>query len=162
MEIFRGGFDLLDQTPTGNMPKCMAVNLVREQLIKKLLLLNCVTQKYGVTFTFKPRFREEDDMELHRIVYDKLIRSNIFKVVNWVLIPEFTKGGALHYHGVISDCYQTDFMRCVKWWRRNYGFVKPELEIRHYTKWVKYICKDVEKTGLYILFHDKKIIQPKS
>lgn len=162
-KLYSKGFDILDQTPRENGDKVLErpINIVRESLINKLLALKCNTQLYGVTLTFRKMFHDENDQWLHNHVYEELLRSRHCKNLNWILIPEFTpKNVTLHYHGLVYDCYIIEFQKMIKFWRSKYGFVKAELKINHYDKWITYITKDVYKTGLYILYNKQKIISP--
>ncbi len=123
-----------------------------QQAIKdKLVQLKQYTQCYGLTLTFKPLWHIEDPRDLHIIVQDKLKKSYIWQNKKYILFPEYTRAGNLHYHGIIYDQYQTEFIRCVKWWVRTFGYCKPELIIKDRDKWNAYICKDYGVTGLWTI-----------
>jgi len=147
------GLELLDQTPAQKREKSYRPtkerlhHLLNNEIVK-------FSQKVGVTLTFKKDFITLDPISLHRYVELKLIRSSIWNKLNYILYPEYTKAGNLHYHGLIYNCYDTEAIRAVKWWRRTFGYVKPELEIRHYDKWSEYITKDIGKVGLWALVSD--------
>ncbi len=147
------GLSILDQTQRNFKSNTD----VKEYIFKLLRTVEVYTQKYGATLTMKRKFHDEDPIILHRIVMDKIIRSRVWKGKKYILFPEFTKNGILHYHCVIWDMYQTDYINMVQWWRRSFGFVKMELEIRHYKKWIDYITKDYNKTGLWTIYNDGKM-----
>ena len=116
--------------------------------------------------TFKPLFHDEDPMEFHKIIYDKLFKSKIWE--NYIIFPEFTDKGILHYHGVFFDIYECKFVRMANWWRRQFGFTRNELKINTYDClkiincvhsdpdgkhcWKHYISKSYGKTGLKTMF----------
>lgn len=138
--------ELLDPT-TPNLR-----NSVSNIVLRKLKSLGEFTQLSGFTFTFKSKFHSTDDKWLHRHVEEKIKKSHIWSFKNYILIPEFTsKNGNLHYHGVIWNAYDVEVMRCIKWWQTNFGFAKPELNIRNYGNWMTYITKDYLKSGLWTI-----------
>ncbi len=158
------GFDILDQT-LEKKP-----NIVYDNIWSKICLINKHSQKYGITLTFSSKWHIEDSLTLHRIVISKITKSTVCKNINYIFFPEFTKGGILHYHGIIWDCYQLPFIRFSRWWSRTFGFTKPELELRYYLCnisakctqsqiskakhcWSHYITKDYGKNGLWTLTH---------
>lgn len=144
----RVGVDILDQTPHDKL---------KSAIIKEI---NKFSQKSGFTLTINAskvcKFVKDvtDPKELHRYIHNKIVKSRVWKKIKFVMFPEFsTINGNLHYHGIIYDEYQTVVMKCIKWWRRNFGFAKPELEIRHYDNWMNYITKDINKTGLWTIYN---------
>jgi len=146
---------LLDQTQRKNI--CIAekdtYNPCREVLNKSLnKIVNDYTQICGFTLTFQRKFHDDDDRWLHRHVHHSLINHKKWKKVKYIIIPEFTpKRGQLHYHGIIWDEFDLTVMECLKYWRRKYGFVKPELRLKNPHLWIKYMCKDFNKTGLWTI-----------
>lgn len=160
--IYRNGFDILDQTQRkkGDNPEvvCDDCLLKERQAALRLTLLQLSetnSQFYGFTFTFKKKFHVEDPKTLHKILQQILLSSTTFgsrAPAKYYMFPEFSPTGNLHYHGVIYDCYQVQFIKMCKWWRRKYGFVKVEIEIKHPKKWVNYITKDYCKTGLWTIY----------
>ncbi len=143
---------LLDQAQPESK-KCDTSNVCRNKILNRLNnIFDDYTQVYGITLTFKLKFSDYCDEVLHREIKERIDKSTLFKQTKYVLFPEYTQKGTLHYHGIIYDCYQVEYMKCVKWWRRNYGFVKPELKIKYPKKWIQYITKDLGKTGLYTLY----------
>lgn len=111
------------------------------------------THFHGFTFTFKQKFHQDDPKFLHNYVYNKISKSRIWKNKKFVMFPEFTKNGILHYHGVIIDEWQIESVRLINWWRRLFGFVKPELEVNNRDRFIKYITKDRNKNGLWSMSH---------
>lgn len=151
LDYFYGiGFELLDQTlPADGDKKRTETNMVRLAIFNDLSHVpDKYSQIYGITFTFKPKFYTLDPDHLHSLVRSRIEKSTVCRKCKYYLIPQFTPKGNLHYHGVVYDCYQVPFMKMVKWWRRNFGFSKPELTIRHYDKWIRYITRDMYITGL--------------
>ncbi len=151
------GLELLDQTQSEitdaihNTPK--EDNIVREAIIKVLNLAIRESDTVGVTFTLKRKYHNEDNKWMHRYIQEKIEKSRIWKKKKYVLIPEFTSSGNLHYHSIIWGSYQCEVMKMVNWWRRTFGFAKAELELRHPECWIKYITKDYGKTGLWTLYN---------
>lgn len=159
---------ILDQPKTEKI-KCPIGSNIKNILMSKLFSLDPITDKFGVTLTFnQKKFNNDDPKYIHRLIVKKITKSRIWKDVKYILFPEFDKNGNLHYHGVIWGVYQIKCIRCVKWWRRNFGFAKPELEIKYYVCkckevcerrsinswcWVHYISKDFGKTGLWSLYN---------
>ncbi len=162
---------ILDQTQRPKLKK--EYNVVLNKHLETLLSLNRFTDKYGITLTFNKKWYNEDPIDLARIVQIKIDNSRCFKKVKYILCPEFTSHGNLHYHGIIWDCYQMPFQQCVRMWRRQFGYVKPELEIKYYycgttitcsikkqmitpkkrsMCWLHYIIKDRGKVGLPIIY----------
>ncbi len=125
---------------------CLKVRNKLELLIKKH------SQISGFTLTFKAKFHDDDDKWLHSYVEGKILESKVWKDKKYMLFPEFTRNGVLHYHGLFFDCYQMEVMKCLKWWRRKFGFAKPELELRNVLKWKDYCIKDYGKAGLWTLY----------
>ncbi len=109
------------------------------------------SQYSGFTLTLKTKYHDDDPVWLHRHIHNTILKSRIWKGKIFCLRPEFTKKGVLHYHGIIFDEYQTTVLQLLNWWRRNYGFVKPELKIRHNKKWIEYMFKDYFSTGLWTI-----------
>ncbi len=161
--------DLLDH-PKANEVKSNGINNIRLVLLKKLESLENITDKYGFTLTFNMRkFRNDDSKYMHRLASQRIEKSPVWRDVKYIMIPEFDKNGNLHYHGVIWDVYQIKCVRCIKWWRRNFGFAKPELELKYFNCgsgqickrreikswcWKHYITKDFGKTGLWSLYNE--------
>lgn len=160
----------LDQTQPPKLNKSQDSNIIFSNIIKTLLSLNTISQKYGITLTFKKKYHNVDPLKLHRDAITLLSEYN--KKFKYILFPEFTQKGVLHYHGIIWDCYQLPFTRMTKKWSREMGFTKNEYEIKHYmclTKnkctlketlnslkdstmcWYHYIQKDYGKNGLWAL-----------
>lgn len=165
------GVDILDQTQRNKLNTDS--NVVLNKHLMTLLSLNRHTDKYGVTLTFNKKWYNEDPKELAQMVQLKLNNASCFKKVKFIFCPEFTTHGNLHYHGVIWDCYQMPFQKCVRWWRRTFGYVRPEIEIKYYycdtaitcsikkqmitpkktsKCWLHYIIKDRGKVGLPIIY----------
>lgn len=125
----------------------------RDYILNNLKLnISKYTDKIGITCTLKKKFHLEDATWMHRHIERSIIRSRLWRKRKYILIPEFTQNGNLHYHGIIYDCYHVHSMKIVNWWRRTYGFVKVEMKLRNYKNWVRYITKDLGKTGLWIIY----------
>lgn len=154
LDYYNKGVSLLDKTPVAKprLKTTVDENITLLVIKEKIKLIESFTDVIGVTLTLKKKFHDSDDSWLHREIQCKLIKSNTFKKLKYILVPEYTKNGNLHYHGIIWDSYQLQYMKAIKWWRRNYGFVKPELKINNYANWTNYMFKDYYKTGLYILY----------
>lgn len=145
--------EVLDQPqhPKG----CYNAVFVKIQSIIDDIVSEKYTQVHGLTLTFRKRYHGYPIKWLHRQVLNRLSRSRIFRTRNYLLFPELTeKNGILHYHGIVWNQYQIDTMKMINWWRREYGFAKPELALKSRVKWIEYITKDYGKTGLYSFFND--------
>ncbi len=129
-------------------PSVETVNKILTKVIDSDLMMS------GFTLTLKKKYHNDDDKYIHRLIATKLIKSKIWNNKSYVLFPEYSAKGNLHYHGVMWNEYQFEVMRCVKWWRRHFGFVKPEMELHSKYNWLKYIIKDYGKTGLWTLHNN--------
>ncbi len=148
------GFELLDQTQRKNshIPEKDVYNPSKEVVLKHLNnLINNSSDICGFTLTLKKKYHNDDDKWMHRQIHNGIRMSRVWYDKKYILFPEYTKKGVLHYHGVMWDEYQTEVMRCIKWWRRKYGFAKPELKINNKNNWIKYITKDYGNTGLWTI-----------
>lgn len=144
----RLGLQLLDQT----QHKFRVSEPKTSIMLKKCQDVESSTQKYGATLTLC-KWHNDDPLLIHREVEKKILASTIWKGNKYIMFPEFgSKNGSLHYHGIFYDMYEVEFVRMMKWWRRTFGYVKIELEIRHYDCWIKYIIKDHGKVGLWTLY----------
>ncbi len=156
----------LDQHQPKKLEKSMSYDsIVYDHITKKLKTLSIYTHVYGITLTFKKSFKMDDPQWLHRHIHIWLNQTK-WKKLNYILFPEFTSKGDLHYHGVVWDCYQAPFLQRVCSWQRKFGFVKPELQLNTYhcglppkqtnkCCWYHYIIKDHGKTGLCTLTNYK-------
>lgn len=160
----------LDQTQAPPEIKPRGTNLVFANIIKQLCSLQVFTQKYGITLTFKSSFHSDCPLFLHKLARDFF--KDYDSKFKYVLFPEFTQKGNLHYHGVIWSCYELPLMQCIKRWKRKYGISKIENPINYYfcsdisncrikqlmlnpkensKCWLHYILKDYNKNGLWSL-----------
>ena len=142
---------LLDQTTPKKSDSDVYLP-VKEHIIKELIKKNNISQISGFTLTLKKKFHNDDDKWLMRFIERKINKSRIWKNKEYIIFPEYTKNGILHFHGCMYNEYHHEVMRCMKWWRREFGFVKPELTLSSYSNWIKYITKDYGKTGLWTIY----------
>lgn len=150
MDNFRNRLSILDQ-PIPEKDTTVS-NAILNSV--QLLLIEC-SQISGFTLTFKKKYHEDDDLELHRYVEQYLLKSKCWNKTQYVLFSEYTSKGNIHYHGVMFNQYQINVMKCIKSWRRKFGFVKVELEIRNVRNWYDYITKNYGKIGLWTLYKFK-------
>jgi len=158
--------EVLDQTQAKISPRRYTEHVVFTNIWREIVDIDKFSQKYGLTLTFKSQFAMDDPKELHRFVHDKISKSCVFKNTKYIFFPEFTQNGNLHYHGVIWDCYEVDFIRISKWWKRSFGYTREEKEFNMYICcnkamycerrkmfnkwcWSHYMSKDHGKVGLY-------------
>ncbi len=132
--------------------------VVHSQIEKEIGINNkSFSQKAGFTLTvdkkkLKRLIRNCDDPEIvHRYLAMKLSRSRLWGKMKYIMFPEFNQNGGLHYHGIIWDQYESAVIRALNMWRRDVGFVKPELKIRDIDNWTKYIQKDKYINGLWTI-----------
>ncbi len=148
------GLEILDQT---QRKKRDTYNPTIECIEKKLkYLINNYSDIGGFTLTLKKKFHGDDDKWLHNHIEETIRKSRVWKNKEYLLFPEYTKNGVLHYHGIMWDEYQIEIMKCIKWWRRKFGFAKPELELKSKYNWIKYITKNYNKTGLWTIISPKQ------
>lgn len=118
-------------------------------------------QIYEVTLTFSPKKLRAERFETDHYAAGVLLRRFISylrkKGAKWFLIPEFTKAGALHYHGVLKFMDYSDSMHSFNYYKRNIGILKyrqiedlyGEYKLTHakgsLEGWHTYITKDKDK-----------------
>ncbi len=119
-----------------------------DNIKKSLLKHKSSTQRSGFTLTFKPIYHEYDPDELYEFIV-RYCEQNFHKKDPYIIFPEFTSSGILHFHGVVYNCYQRYISSCLKEWRRQYGYVKIEWTIKN--EWLDYIQKDMNKTGYAVI-----------
>lgn len=161
--------EVLDQNKTKIVAKAIGKTIGSMYLVDIMEKSVVFTQKYGITLTFKSKFTMDDPKKLHRMIANKLLKSRVWQGHKYILFPEFTSSGSLHYHGIIWDTYEVDLVRMAQWWRRTFGYVKLEKDIKYYycgtpatqecsqknkknkkiKCWLHYITKDVGKVGLW-------------
>lgn len=151
-EIRHSG-DILDQQ-YAEFRETKMDNYMKRVITERLMKLIERDDIMGATFTLRPIYYTKDDKLLHREIELRIMKSTVWKDTYFYMFPEFTKQGNLHYHIIMYGVYQIKFMQCVKWWRRNYGFVKTELKINNNKNWVNYIIKDYGRTGLWTIRRD--------
>ncbi len=111
---------------------------------KKIQKMSVCTQKIGFTLTFSKMWHEEDLDTLYKY-FIEYVQKNFGTDTKYIIAPEFTSAGIMHFHGIVYSCYQ----RCVNKkfvdWRKTFGFVKMEYKISEH--WEKYITKDMCNIG---------------
>ncbi len=158
---------VLDQTQPRIRIKTRGTNIVFEHILKAMAGIQVIDQKYGITLTFNKRFHRDDPNYLHKLTKLFFVKYN--QDFKYIIFSEFTKKGILHFHGVIWNCYQLPFIKMANAWTKRYGYVKKELNIRHYfcgtinncsikkamlkskeesKCWMHYIMKDYQINGL--------------
>ncbi len=141
--VFAGVLDKSKQHVQGKH-----TNLSREFIIKKLSdIIKKHSQLCGITLTLKMRFQDRDPKNMHLDIQKKIVNSKVWDN-KYVLIPEFSPKGHLHYHGIIYDHYNVGVVRMSNMWARTFGFTKIEFTLHHPSEWIKYMMKDLGKTGL--------------
>ncbi len=164
----------LDQPKPDLERKRYTKDVVRKACFINMIDITKYDQKYGITFTFAPKFHNDNPLFLHRLIDQKIASSRLWKKCKYILYPEFNSSGVLHYHGFIYDCYQSHMAKLNNWWKRTYGTItKIEYDIRYpycgqttvciqknksnakYC-WIHYVSKDVGKTGLWTIYSLKK------
>ena len=155
-KIFNGvGFELLDQNQPSESEKSYSPSKhFHHALLEKI-------RKYsdlkGATFTFSSKYHKDDPEELYDFVKLCINKSNLWKNQNFILYPEYTKNGNLHFHSLNWDIYETPFIKMIKWWRRTFGFVKIELKIRFPDEYILYQSKNYGKIKLKPIISFKKL-----
>ncbi len=157
---------LLDQGHTISA-KCTSV----EHMLNRLILSTKNTPYYGVTLTFRIEWHEYAPITLHRYIEREINNSHYWRSLHsFVLIPEFTKSGVLHYHGMIFGSYKSLVMSALSIWKRRFGFTKPEFTLKYVhcgsserecvqsemmgnaeICWIHYLVKEYDKTGLWTI-----------
>ncbi len=154
----RHSLRVLDQT----MPNLGHYNLAKQVIDQKLIQIDNISQRYGATLTLKKKYHNDDPLYMHRLIEKKILGSHIWKNKKYIMFAEFTKKGIIHYHGIFYNMYQIEFIKMMNWWKRIFGHVKIEIEIRHYDCWIKYITKDQGKTGLWTLYNIERKLPSES
>ncbi len=136
---------------------------VRSAIIKvmKEIINNDYSEVFGFTLTLSPKkkyrgqyMQNFDDLKLHRLIGETLKSSRVWKDVCYFMYPEFGESnGRLHYHGVIYNCYQLKFKKCMSQWKRVFGNTKPEMVLTSNRAWIGYCVKDDGATGLYPFYN---------
>lgn len=113
------------------------------------------THIYGLTLTLNPKKHIKID-KVSKPIKDwnnslilSHIKSNIYKSKLWkvdnikyIIFLEKHKSGVPHFHAIIRGIYPVLLNRIVRKWRREYGHVKVEKELRSVEAWSNYIGKD--------------------
>ncbi len=136
---------------------------VRSAIIKvmKEIINNKYSQVYGFTLTINPKkkfrgyyLQNYDDDVLHRRIGQILKSSRAWKDVCYFMYPEFgDKHGRLHYHGIVYNCYEVKFLKCLNFWKKHFGHPEPEMSLGSNRIWIGYCVKDDGHTGLYPFFN---------
>lgn len=146
------GFKILDKTQR-EFGDEVAYNSAKAYIHRFLgNIIDNNSQICGFTLTLCKTFHEDEDIFLHRYIHRSISNSRIWKGKKYIIFPEYTARGILHYHGIMWGEYDSEVMRCIKWWKRKYGFVKPELRINSKANWIKYITKDYGRNGLWTIY----------
>lgn len=102
-----------------------------------------------ICVTFKSKYHKMNTGYLHNNFkkwFVKWIKKHLYFKPTYIMIPEFTKAGVIHYHGIIyfdnaNDYWTAEIKRlCNNKWGRTQG--KKIYNIENY--W-KYITKDITK-----------------
>ncbi len=152
--IYKLGFALLDQNPTVEKEKDYEPTFepTKETLLKRLDIIKKFSDCRGATFTLKPKWHDEDPKTIHRYIHEKIAKSRLWRKEHYMLFPEFTKKGVVHYHAIFWDIYQAPYINLIQWWRRTFGFAKVELKINHINAYIRYMTKDYGNVGLYTIY----------
>lgn len=148
------GFEILDQRPRKKEGLNFKGFKEDADIIEYLVdYSGNITEEHqicGFTLTYRKRFHSTSLRKLYQDSINSVNKSRIWRAdsYNWIMIPELTNNGNLHFHGLIIGEYQSNVRRLMDWWRRNYGYAKPEMQLKSASKWVKYMIKDIHKTGI--------------
>lgn len=126
------------------IPKCIC-NKHIPAVIQKYSIC---TQKIGFTLTFNKNYHEIDSDILYNFLL-KFIKQYFGSEIEYIIAPEYTDKGVIHFHGIIYNCYQRYINRILNKWRDQYGFIKMEYKIS--PKWEEYIIKDMDAVGYPIV-----------
>lgn len=128
-------------------------------ILNKLRISKSNSQWYGLTLTFKRKFHSSSPRWLHKYAHEKLTRMFCKKYnCEWYAFPEFTQAGILHYHCIVYNIYEVNMVKMMNSWKRQFGFVKWEKDVRYKDIWIKYCIKDRNRHGLYTIRHDQKML----
>lgn len=149
------GFELLDRTQqrqTEKSTKDPFREYQKTTWINNLVInLSQCTLVQGLTLTLKKKYHRDEIITMHKYIQNKIYNSTVWKGTIYCLRPELTKNNILHYHAIIYNNYEAQTDRLVKWWRREFGFVKPEFDLKYPIKWIEYMFKDYCKIGLWTI-----------
>lgn len=99
----------------------------------------------GITITFKRPF--ENNVPYH-MQFD-ITRDTLYDIIKWdtyLLYPEFTEAGRIHYHGKYKVTDKTKHLKTIADLRYQCGLIKLE-EIKYHDKWNAYIRKEILETS---------------
>lgn len=112
-----------------------------ESVIKRMSLCS---QKIGFTMTFAKMWHDEDPDTLYKYFQD-YIKTNFESDAQYIIAPEFTTHGVMHFHGIMYNSYQRFVNKMFTDWRKQYGMIKMEYTITEH--WENYITKDMDNIG---------------
>lgn len=117
----------------------------KKEVLKNILQIFAKnTQRFGFTMTFRPEFHSHTpDFQYHQLLFFK---RDLPKSLKYIIVPEFTEKGNLHFHGIIFNEYDRKCWSVLKKWQLENGFVyKSKGQLTE--KYAVYICKDLTTTG---------------
>lgn len=118
-----------------------------------------------ICITYKPKYHKKNPTTLHRETRKYIIRymkeHEYFKPY-YIFVPEFTKAGILHYHGIVyfdnaNDYWVADLKRKLG---IRFGITQGKA-VSNLSNYWKYIMKDTQKQKFTIqVFSNLKAGQP--
>ncbi len=158
---------LLDQTtPEKDLIKSQAAQLSKSFIVKNMLIKyllatidkDTLVQGFTLTFDLKRKRNKRFLSSYKNKTLFRLANNYIFTHLSekkYVICPEFTKKGTLHFHGIIIHSYQIHIVEFIKKYKRRFGNQqKIELELKDHRNWIKYMFKDSDKVGLPIIYNN--------
>lgn len=107
------------------------------------------TQDYALTVTLQPKYHKLSVEEQYDLLNNQInIITKRYPNVFLTLVVELTKSFNIHAHGFIKSPLEKTALRKMYDIFRNdviigYIYIKP---IDDHSKWLEYICKDIDKT----------------
>lgn len=157
-DVDRGDVELPDTYDTDSPSRSDSIKRAKD-MIFDIAYLNESVWKYFITFTLDGKKIDRYDVKAVKKYMLKWLNNQVSrKGLKYIIVPEYHKDGAIHFHGLINDCDFTfiDSGRVDKSGRRIYnvkdwrlGFTTAieldDKKVNLCKYMVKYVTKDVER-----------------
>lgn len=157
-DVDRGDVELPDTYDTDSPSRSDSIKRAKD-MIFDIAYLNESVWKYFITFTLDGKKIDRYDVKAVKKYMLKWLNNQVSrKGLKYIIVPEYHKDGAIHFHGLINDCDFTfiDSGRVDKSGRRIYnvkdwrlGFTTAieldDKKVNLCKYMVKYVTKDVQR-----------------
>lgn len=129
--------------------------------IKSLIELQLIT---GMTMTINPnKYNKNLNKKLkfctnEQIEFQVKLRMDSSRVwytpnLKYTIYKEYTQNNIIHFHAIIYNIYPTKLKSLGKWWKREFGNVKLETNLRSKLAWIRYAGKNNQLFKTNISLH---------